>query len=67
MQDLIGLALEMYTSQIRRGKEVFYTPLMKYAIKKYRSGRRCTGSNTVDVLSEQTQMLGRSKAWSGGK
>jgi hypothetical protein len=62
MQDLIGLALEMYTSQIRRGKQVFYTPLMKFAIKKYRSGRRFTGSNTTDILSEQTQMLGRCEA-----
>jgi hypothetical protein len=62
MQDLTGLALENYTSLIRRGKEVFYSPVMQFAIKKYRSGRRFTGMNTTDILSEQTQMLGRSKA-----
>jgi len=32
MQDLTGIALEMYTSLVRRGKEVFYSPLAIYAI-----------------------------------
>jgi hypothetical protein len=61
MQDLIGMALEIYRSLIRRGKEVFYTPIMKFAIKRYREGRRFTGSNTTDILSHQTKIMGRSE------
>ena len=61
MQDLTGFALEFYTSLILRCKEVFYTPIMQYAIKRYREGRRFIGSNTTDILSHQTQILGRSK------
>jgi hypothetical protein len=57
----MGIALDMYTSQVRRGKEVYYSPLVRYAIKRYRGGRRFTGSNSTDVLSEQTQMIGRSE------
>jgi DNA-directed RNA polymerase specialized sigma24 family protein len=59
IQELTGLALELYTSLIRRGKAVFYSPLVRYAIMRYNAGRRCTGSNTTDVLSEQAQRLGR--------
>ena len=40
IQDLIGLALQIYNSAVRRGKEVYYTPLMQWAIKRYREGRR---------------------------
>ena len=61
MQDLTGIALEMYTSLVRRGKEVFYSPLMLYAIKRFSSGRRFTGLNSTDVHSEHTQMQGRSE------
>jgi len=63
IQELAGFALQMYNSLIRRGKgaEVFYTPLMQFAIKRYREGRRFVGSNTKDILSHQTQILGRSK------
>jgi hypothetical protein len=60
IQDLAGFALEMYTSLIRRGKEVYYSPLVQYAIKRYKDGRRFTGSNKTDLLSHQTQILGRS-------
>jgi len=60
MQDLTCMALEIYTSLIRCGKEVFYSPIMKYAIKRYQDGRRFIGSNTRDILSHQTQILGRS-------
>jgi RNA polymerase sigma factor (sigma-70 family) len=61
IQELVGFALETYRSLIRRGKEVYFTPIMKYAIKRYREGRRfAIGSNTTDILSEQTQKLGRS-------
>jgi len=59
VQELTGLALENYTSLVQRGKEVFYSPLVRFAIKRYKEGRRCTGSNTTDVLAEQTQILGR--------
>ena len=61
IQDLMGIALQMYTSQVRRGKEVFYSPLVRYAIKRFQEGRRfATGQNSTDILSEHTQMLGRS-------
>ena len=60
IQELSGFALEDYTSLVRRGKETFYTPIAKYAIKRHREGRRFVGTNTTDILSEQTQKLGRS-------
>jgi len=62
IQELSGFALQMYNSLIKRGKgaEVFYTPLMQFAIKRYREGRRFVGSNTKDILADQTQILGRS-------
>jgi len=60
IQDLVGFALEMYHSLIQRGKEVFFSPILNYAIKRYQDGRRFTGSNTTDILSHQTQILGRS-------
>jgi hypothetical protein len=53
------MALETYQSLVRRGKEVFYTPIMKYTIRHYREGRRLCGSNSTDGLSEQTQRIGR--------
>ena len=61
IQDLTGIALEMYTSLVRRGKEVYYSPLVQYAIKRYKDGRRFTGLNSTDVHFEHTQMLGRSE------
>ena len=66
IQDLIGLALQIYNSAVRRGKEssIYYTPLMQWAIKRYREGRRCRGYNSTDILSEHTQMLGRSEVHS---
>jgi len=60
MQELAGWALLNYTSLVRRGKDIFYTPILKFAIKRYNSGRRFTGSNTTDIYSEETQRLGRS-------
>ena len=64
MQDLIGIALKMYRSLIRRGrgKEAYFTPIMQYTIKRHRAGRRLVGSNTTDLLAEQTQVLGRCDA-----
>ena len=63
IQELTGLALINYMSLIERGKEVFYTPIMKYAVQHYKEGRRFVGSNTTDILSEQTQMMGRSDTY----
>jgi hypothetical protein len=60
MQELRGLALELYTSAVRRGKEVFFSPILNFAIKRYRDGRRFTGYNSTDIHSEETQRLGRS-------
>jgi len=60
MQELVGFALELYRSLVQRNKPVFYSPIMKFAIKRYKEGRRFAGSNTTDILSEQTQRLGRS-------
>ena len=59
IQELAGFALENYTSLVRRSKETYYTPIAKYAIKRYREGRRFAGTNTTDILSEQAQALGR--------
>ena len=61
IQDLVGFALENYHSLVRRGKEIFYTPIMRFAIGRYCEGRRFAGTNTTDILSEQTQRLGKSK------
>ena len=63
MQELAGWALLNYTSLVKAGKDIFYTPILKFAIKRYREGRRFTGSSTTDILSEQTQKLGRSKVY----
>jgi len=64
IQELVGMALEMYHSLVRRGKEVFYTPIMKYAIGHYCEGRRFTGTNSTDICSHQTQIKGRSEVYS---
>ena len=64
LQDLVGIALEIYRSLIRRGKTAFYSPIVRYSIKRYKAGRRCTGSNTTDILSHQAQIMGRSETCS---
>jgi hypothetical protein len=61
LQELTAVAYELYLSLVRRGKEVFYTPIMKYAIGRYREGRRFVGFNSVDAMSEGTKIKGRSK------
>ena len=61
IQELVGFALENYHSLVRRGKEIFYSPIMRFAIGRYCGGRRFAGTNTTDILSEQTQRLDRSK------
>ena len=61
LQELTALAYELYLSLVRRGKAVFYSPIMKFAIGKYKSGRRFVGYNSVDVMSEWTRQAGRSE------
>jgi DNA-directed RNA polymerase specialized sigma24 family protein len=65
LQELSAIAYEMYLGLVKRGKEVFFTPLMKFAIKRYRDGRRFAGTNSVDVLSDRTKMKGRSTIKNG--
>jgi len=60
VQDLTAIAFDIYRSLVRRGKEVFYTPIMKFAIKRYRDGRHFMGSSTTDLFAERTRMLKRS-------
>ena len=59
LQEMRAIAFDIHRSLVRRGKEAFYTPIMKFAIKRYKSGRRFAGSNTTDVLSDQTRILER--------
>jgi len=59
VQELTAIAYEMYRSLVRRGKETYYSPIMKFAIKRYKSGRRFIGSSSTDVLSDWTRILER--------
>ena len=59
LQELSAIAYELYLSLVKRGKEIFFTPLLKFAIKRYREGRRFIGYNSVDALSEGTRQKGR--------
>ena len=61
IQELTGWALLNYRSLVRRGKEIFYTPIKNFAIKRFKEGRRFVGYNSTDIHSEATQRLGRSK------
>ena len=65
MQELTATAYEMYRSLVQRGKEVFYTPIMRFAIGHYKTGRRFIGSSSVDVFSDKTRILGRSEICDG--
>ena len=58
LQELSAIAYELYLSLVKRGKEIFYTPLLKFAIKRYREGRRFIGSNSTDALSDKTKLMG---------
>ena len=59
VQDMTAIAFDLYRSLVRRGKPAYYSPIMRFAVKYYRIGRRFMGANTVDVLAERTQILGR--------
>ena len=61
VQELVGFSLVMYNSLVQRGKEIFYSALVRFAIGRYREGRRVAGCNTTDLLSNQAKMLGRSR------
>jgi hypothetical protein len=64
IQDLTAIAFDLYASLVRRGKEVFYSPIMKYAIQRYKSGRYFTGTSSKCILADQTKILGRSEVCS---
>ena len=59
LQELSAMAYEMYCSLVKRGKDIFYSPIMKYTIGRYKEGRRFIGSNSTDALSEGTRQKGR--------
>jgi hypothetical protein len=60
VQELIAIAFDIYQKSVRKGKQVFYTPIKDFAIKKYKDGRRFLGSSTTDLLAERTRILKRS-------
>ena len=59
IQEMRVIAFDIYRSLVRRGKQTFYSPIANFAIKKYKAGRRFTGSSTTDVLSDETRILER--------
>ena len=65
LQELTTIAYEMYLGLVKRGKEVFFTPILKYAIGHYKEGRRFAGTNQTDVLSDRTRLIGRSMVKAG--
>jgi hypothetical protein len=65
LQELSAIAYELYLSLVRRGKDIFFTPIMQFAIKRYRAGRRFIGSSSTDVLSDRTKLMGRSTIKNG--
>jgi hypothetical protein len=60
VQDLTAIAYDNYCSLVRRGKAIFCSPIARFAIGKYKSGRTFTGSSEADLLAERTKILGRS-------
>ena len=64
VQELIAIAFDIYQKSVRKGKQVFYTPIKDFAIKKYKDGRRFLGSSTTDLLAERTRILKRSDVYS---
>ena len=65
LQELSSIAYELYLSLVRKGKQAFYTPIMRYAIGRFKEGRRFLGSDSVDVLAERTRQLGRTDVCTG--
>jgi hypothetical protein len=61
IQDMTAIAFAIYASLVRRGKMAFYSPIMRFAVKRYKSGRHFTGESTKDLLAERTKILGRSE------
>jgi hypothetical protein len=60
LQELSCLAFDLYRALVEKGKTIYYSPLIRYAILRYRDGRRFAGSNSTDVLADRTQLVGRS-------
>ena len=59
LQEMRAIAFDIYRSLVRRGKQAFYSPIARYAIGRYKAGRRFAGSSTTDVLSDWTHILER--------
>jgi len=64
LQEMRTIAFDIYRSLVRRGKQVFYSPIARFAIQRYKAGRRFAGSSTTDVLSDETRILGRCESCS---
>ena len=65
VQELVTLAYTIYRSLVEQGKAIFYSPIVKFAIGRYKEGRRFIGYNSTDVLSEGTKALGRTDVCNG--
>ena len=61
LQDLTCLAYDFYMSLLDRGltNRIFYSPILKYSIGRFKEGRHFTGSNSVDVLGDACRVQGR--------
>ena len=59
IQDVLALAFVMFSHLVRAGREhrAYATPLVQFAIRQYRVGRRVGVPNNInDVTSEQAQI-----------
>ena len=59
IEEVLALAFGMYVSLLRRNREhlAFPTPLVRYAIRRYRIGRRLgTRSSVNDVMSPHARL-----------
>lgn len=61
LQDMSCSAYEFYKSLMDRGLQdrVYYSPLAKYAMCRFKEGRRYNGYNSTDVLGEVTRLKER--------
>jgi len=59
LQEMRAIAFDIYRRLVQQGKEVFYTPIKNFTIRRYKSGRRFVGTSTTDVLSDCTRILER--------
>ena len=64
LQEMRAIAFDIYQRLVHRGKQAFYSPIARFAIQRYKAGRRFAGSSTTDVLSDCTRILGRCESCS---